>query len=91
MIGYTLEELEGMSFYRLVHPEDLAVFSTCHKTCTYTETILLYLIILLQIIHTYTHNNSPISFTPIHWSTRRVRLRPRAAYDEMITYEITKT
>ena len=46
MIGYDLDDLEGESFYSMVHPEDLGVFSTCHKACE-----LVHLFLIICIIH----------------------------------------
>ena len=36
-IGFSIDELEGRSFYKQVHPEDLAVFSACHRAREYSH------------------------------------------------------
>ncbi|ELU04142.1 hypothetical protein CAPTEDRAFT_187600 [Capitella teleta] len=38
-LGYTTDSLEGTSFYKIIHPEDLFVVQSCHRALIFTEEI----------------------------------------------------
>lgn len=35
IIGYSADELNDVTLYKYVHPEDLVTFAACHKTCKF--------------------------------------------------------